>query len=61
MNLKELILGSEPQETGWPQRNDIMSSTAGNSVYGYVGLRTIGTPKASDTICLFMVNSWPLI
>ena len=57
MKSQELMLGSEPQETGRPQRSDIMSLTVGNSMYGYVGLRTIGTPKASDTVCLFMVNS----
>ena len=34
-----------------------MSSTEGNLVYGYVDLRTKGTPKASETICLYIVNS----
>ena len=58
---QELILGSIPQEIGRPQRSDIMSSTVGKTVYGYVGLRTIGTPKTSETVCLFLVNSWPLI
>ena len=57
VNSKELILGSEPQETGRPQRRDIISSTAGNLVYGYVGLQTKGTPKASETVCLVTVNS----
>ena len=57
MNSQELILGSLPQETGQPQRSEIMSSTAGKTVYGYVGLQTIGTPKALETVCLFMVNS----
>ena len=57
MNSQELILGSVPQVTGQPQRSDIMSSTIGKTVYGYVGLRTIGTPKTSETVCLFLVNS----
>ena len=57
MNSQELILGSVPQEIGRPQRSDIMSSTARKSVYGYVGLQTIGTPKVLETVCLFMVNS----
>ena len=61
VNSQELILDSVPQEVGRPQRSDIMSSIAGKSVYGYVGLRTKGTPKASETICLKIVNSWPLI
>jgi len=61
VNSQELILGSVPQETRRPQRSDIMSSTAGNSMYGYVGLRTKGTPKASKIVCLDIVNSWPLI
>ena len=57
MNSQELILGSIPQEIGQPQRSDIMSSTGRNSVYGYVDLRTKGTPKASNTVCLDIVNS----
>ena len=61
MNSQGLILESIPQKTGWPQRSDIMSSTTGNSVYGYMGLQTKGTPKASKTVCLEIVNSWPLI
>ena len=58
---QELILVLVPHEIGLPQRNDIMSLTAGKSVYGYVGLRTTGTPKASKTVCLLIVNSWPII
>ena len=61
VNSQELILGSKPQETGWPQRSDIMSSIARNSMYGYVGLQTKSTPKALETVCLEIVNSWPLI
>ena len=34
-----------------------MSSTEGNSVYGYMGLQTKGTPKALEIVCLEMVNS----
>ena len=34
-----------------------MSYIEGNSVYGYVGLRTKGTPKASEIVFLEMVNS----
>ena len=47
MNSQELILSSKPQEIGQPQRSDIMLSIVRNSEYGYVGLRTKGTPKAS--------------
>lgn len=57
MTSQELILGSVPQEIGLPQRSDLMSSTKENSVYGYVGLQTKDTPKASETVCLFIVNS----
>ena len=61
MNSQELILGSVPQETEQPQRSDTMSSTAGKSMYGYVGLRIKGTTKTLETIYLKIVNSWPLI
>ena len=47
VNSQELILGSVPQEIGQPQRSDIMLSIVRNSEYGYVSLRTKGTPKAS--------------
>ena len=57
VNSQELILGSVPQETNLPQSRDMISSTGGKSVYGYVGLQTKGTPKASETVCLEMVNS----
>ena len=57
MSSQELTLGLVPQEIGLPQRSDIMSSTTGKSVYGYVGLRTTSTPKALETVCLFMINS----
>ena len=57
VNSQGLILGSVPQETGWPQISDIMSSTAGNSMYEYMDLRTKGTLKASETVCLKIVNS----
>ena len=61
VNSQELILGSVRQEIGRPQRSDIMSSTTRKSMYAYVGLRTTSTPKTSEIVCLFMVNSWPLI
>ena len=57
MSSQELILGSLPQETRQPQRSDIMPSTVGKTVYGYMGLQTTGTPKALEIVCLFMVNS----
>ena len=44
MSSQELILVLVPHEIGLPQRSDIMSLTAGKSVYEYVGLRTTGTP-----------------
>ena len=61
VNSQELIFGLVPQETGLPQRSDIISSTKGKLVYGCVGLWTKGTPKVSETVCLKMVNSWPQI
>ena len=57
VNSQQLILGSVPQEIDLPQSRDMISSTGGKSVCGYVGLQTKGTPKASKTICLEMVNS----
>ena len=61
VNSHEFILGSDPQETDIPQSKDMISSTRGNLAYGYVGLRTKGTPRVSKTICLVILNSLPLI
>ena len=57
VNSQELILGLVPQETDLSQSRDMISSTRGKSVYGYVGLRTTGTPKALEIVCLSIANS----
>ena len=38
-----------------------MSSMGGKSMYGYVDLQTTGTPRASENVCLQILNSSPLI